>query len=258
MTPVQATSELASTRLTPSGDPRFIVPVMLGRRLALHEFVLYVAESRQRLRRRLGEELRRNRTLSLQGPSGTSLETPAAEGRLDLVGIYGSQKNFVWLTLQRMGIPRSDLDDVFQDVFMIAHRRLHTYKPDAKLSAWLYGICLRSVAAHRRRAFRRRERADGADAGVARPGTEHWHAEVEAPDERLRKLEQRATLNDLLDTLDPEHRMVVVMFEVEDQSCQCIAELIGVPVGTVHSRLHTARRKLAKAAVRLRHQGGAP
>lgn len=178
----------------------------------------------------------------------------------DLVSIYTSQKDFVWLTLQRMGIRRPDLEDVFQDVFVIAHRRLHTYNPDAKLSAWLYGICLRSVAAHRRRAFRRRERVDGADVSIAGPGsgTEHWHAQIAAPDERVKQVERQAALNDLLDTLDPDHRVVVVMFEVEDHDCQHIAELIGVPVGTVHSRLHTARRKLAQAAARLRLQGGAP
>ena len=207
----------------------------------------------------MGEELHRDRTLSLHGPTRGSVEASAsAPNKLDLVGIYNGQKDFVWLTLQRMGVRRPDLEDVFQDVFVIAHKRLHTYNPDAKLTAWLYGICLRSVAAHRRRAFRRREKADGTEASEARPGTEHWHAQIEAPDERVKQLERRATLNDLLDTLDPDHRLVVVMFEVEDQSCQYISELIGVPVGTVHSRLHTARRKLAQAAVRLRLQGGAP
>lgn len=194
----------------------------------------------------------------MHGPAGAPIEAATAESPLDLVRVYSSQKDFVWLTLQRMGVPRSDLEDVFQDVFVIAHKRLHTYNPEAKLSAWLYGICLRSVAAHRRRAFRRRERADGTDASVARPGTEHWHAQIEAPDERLKELERQAALQGLLDTLDPDHRLVVVMFEVEDHSCQYIAELIGVPVGTVHSRLHTARRKLAQAAARLRHQGAAP
>jgi RNA polymerase sigma-70 factor (ECF subfamily) len=185
------------------------------------------------------------------------MQAPDAATALDLVGVYNSQKDFVWLTLQRMGIARSDLEDVFQDVFVIAHKRLHTYNPDAKLTAWLYGICLRSVAAHRRRAFRRRERADGTDASVAGSGAEHWHAQIQAPDERLSELEERATLNALLSTLEPDHRMVVVMFEIEDHSCQYIADLIGVPVGTVHSRLYTARRKLAQAAARLRHRGGA-
>ena len=99
---------------------------MRGRCLALHEFVLYFVESRHRLRGRfLSGELRRDRTLALHGPAGTLIEADAS--KLDLVGVYNSQKDFVWLTLQRMGIPRPDLEDVFQDVFVIVLRRLHTY-----------------------------------------------------------------------------------------------------------------------------------
>jgi len=205
-----------------------------------------------------GEELNRDPTLSLNEAAHGSVQASAASPPLDLVGIYESQKDFVWLTLQRMGIRHPDLEDVFQDVFVIAHKRIHTYNRQAKLSAWLYGICLRSVAAHRRRAFRRRERPDGLEASVGQPGSERWHSQIAAPDDRVRELERQAVLNELLDTLDPDHRAVVVMFEVEEYNCDSISELIGVPVGTVHSRLHTARRKLAQAAVRLRHRGGAP
>jgi RNA polymerase sigma-70 factor (ECF subfamily) len=211
------------------------------------------------LGRFFSEELRRDRTLSLRGSERASDDgATASRAKLDLAGVYAAQKDFVWLTLQRMGIRRPDLEDVFQDVFVIVHKRLHTYNPEAKLTAWLYGICLRSVARHRRRAFRRREKVESVDTESALPGAESWHAETESPDESLRRREREATLNALLDTLDPEHRVVVVMFEIEDQSCAIIAELIGVPVGTVHSRLHTARRKLAQAAERRRLQGGAP
>jgi RNA polymerase sigma-70 factor (ECF subfamily) len=208
----------------------------------------------------LSEDLRRNRTLSLRGPADVPSNeiASARRGALDVAGIYSTQKDFVWLTLQRMGIRHPDLEDVFQEVFVIVHRRLHTYSPEARLTAWLYGICLRSVARHRRRAFRRRERVEGADADIPQSGAPHWHAQTESPDEQLRKQERQATLDALLDTLDPEHRVVVTMFEIEDHSCADIAELIGVPVGTVHSRLHHARRKLAQAAERRRRQEGAP
>jgi RNA polymerase sigma-70 factor (ECF subfamily) len=210
------------------------------------------------LGRFFSEELRRDRTLSLRGSERAADDGAAASAKLDLAAVYAAQKGFVWLTLQRMGIRRPDLEDVFQDVFVIVHKRLHTYNPDAKLTAWLYGICLRSVARHRRRAFRRHEKIEGVDADVALPGAESWHAQTESPDESLRRREREAALHALLDTLDPEHRVVVTMFEIEDQSCADIADLIGVPVGTVHSRLHNARRKLAQAAERRRLQGGAP
>ena len=78
-----------------------------------------------------------------------------------------------------------------------------------------------------------------------------WHAAGDAPDQRLEHLERQAKLDRLLDTLDPAHRAIVVMYEIEELSCARISELTGVPVGTVHSRLHHARRKLATAARRM-------
>jgi RNA polymerase sigma-70 factor (ECF subfamily) len=175
---------------------------------------------------------------------------------VDLRSIYASQRDFVWLTLQRMGVRRPDLEDVFQDVFVIVHKRLHTYRRDAKLSAWLYGICLRSVARHRRRAFRRRERPEGVELGEQSAGPFAWHAAAPAPDERLHEEEGQARLDRLLDTLEPEQRAMVVMYEIEELGCAQIAALTGVPVGTIHSRLHHARRKLAAAARRLKASGG--
>jgi RNA polymerase sigma-70 factor (ECF subfamily) len=64
-------------------------------------------------------------------------------------------------------------------------------------------------------------------------------------------------LNRLLDTLDAEHRAIVVMYEIEELSCAQISELTGLKLGTIHSRLHNARRKLTAAARRLTPKGSA-
>jgi RNA polymerase sigma-70 factor, ECF subfamily len=183
-------------------------------------------------------------------PGSASTERAA----LDVEAVYMSQRELVWLTLQRMGIERSDLEDVFQDVFMIVQKRLHTYRRDSKLSAWLYGICLRSAARHRRRAFRRRESPRGVD--LEPNDTSPWHARAHAPDGRLQAQEHQVRLNRLLDTLDAEHRAIVVMYEIEELSCAEISELTGLKLGTIHSRLHNARRKLTAAARRLTAKGG--
>jgi len=65
--------------------------------------------------------------------------------------IYREHGRFVWLSLQRLGIQPSDLDDVAQDVFMIVHRRLDTFDRRARVSTWLFGICMRVAANYRRR-----------------------------------------------------------------------------------------------------------
>jgi RNA polymerase sigma-70 factor, ECF subfamily len=201
------------------------------------------------------EALAPNQSSSLRGTLGLSESPPAVPARPGVEGVYASERDFVWLTLQRMGVPRADLDDVFQDVFMIVHRKLHTYRSDAKLSAWLYGICLRCVARHRRRAFRRRERLDAPDL-EQRQSASLWPVESSSPDASLEEKQSQQRLQQLLDKLDPEHRAMIVMYEIEELDCARISELTGVKLGTVHSRLHTARRKLVAAAERL--QAGKP
>jgi len=85
---------------------------------------------------------------------------PAAVGRLpagdapdslDVRTIYRAHGRFVWLSLQRLGIQPSDLDDIAQDVFMIVHRRLGTFDRRSRVSTWLFGICMRVAANYRRR-----------------------------------------------------------------------------------------------------------
>lgn len=205
----------------------------------------------------LGEELHRDRSSLLGETAELSAEgSSKARSDISLEGIYATQREYVWLTLQRMGVQRADLEDVFQDVFMIVHKRLDSYRPDAKLSAWLYGICLRSVARHRRRAFRRREELEPQEMYGEQRELDGWRSESESPDAPMAEQERRARLNQLLDTLDAEHRAVVVMYEIEELSCAQISTMIGVPVGTVHSRLHNARRKLTETVKRLRTSGG--
>ena len=201
-------------------------------------------------RARSDEALTRDRTSVLSDPAAVREATPALRRALDLETVYASQREFVWLTLQRMGVRRPDLEDVFQDVFMIVHRRLHTYRPDAKLSAWLYGICLRCAARHRRRAFRRRESPAGVELEPKEASL--WQPDATRPDQRLDEKQSQERLNQLLDLLDPEHRAMIAMYEIEELGCAEISELTGVKLGTVHSRLHTARRKLAAAAQRQR------
>ena len=60
---------------------------------------------------------------------------PATPGEaLDVRTIYREHGRFVWLSLQRLGIHPSDLDDVAQDVFMVVHRRLDTFDRRARVS----------------------------------------------------------------------------------------------------------------------------
>lgn len=167
---------------------------------------------------------------------------PPRDEALNVEGVYDSHADFVWLTLQRMGIPARDLEDVCQDVFIVVHRRLASYKGEAKLSAWLFGICLKVAAAYRRRAHRRHEQLTDLEPVMA---AVEDHA---SPENRAATNQFRRRLQNWLDGLGLEHRVVFVMFEMDGLSCDEISRQLGIPVGTVYSRLHKARKGLSALA----------
>lgn len=168
---------------------------------------------------------------------------PAEPAVLEVRTIYREHGRFVWLSLQRLGIHPSDLDDIAQDVFMIVHRRLGTFDRRARISTWLFGICMRVAANYRRRRRWTREVLSG--------GLEDERpANLTAADDILVRREQRELAERALNRLEIAKRATFVMFEIESLSCQEIAELMNVPIGTVYSRLHSARRQLEKNLTR--------
>jgi RNA polymerase sigma-70 factor (ECF subfamily) len=171
----------------------------------------------------------------------------AAAAGLDTTAIYLQYGALVWATLQRLGVRENELDDLFQEVFVVVHQRHASYSGAGALASWLFGICVRVVAAHRRRAYVRRERV----VDEMPTAWEDGRAPAGSPEEHAATGEGRATLRLLLDEMDLEKRAVFVMFELEAIPCDQIASLLGVPVGTVYSRLHAARRAFAQALARL-------
>lgn len=172
---------------------------------------------------------------------------------LDLEEIYSRHADYVWATLQRFGVRESDLDDVFQEVFVVVHQRLHTFDRTARMTTWLYAICMRVASTYRRSAYVRREvvASDGVEEAVT--------DETQAPDELLAAQQARARLAQILDGMELERRAVFVMFEIEGLSCPEIASLTGAPLGTVYGRLAAARKDFEKALIvyeaRDRHRG---
>lgn len=173
-------------------------------------------------------------------PSMTA-EAGLARPMPDLTAIHAAHADFVWSSLYRLGVAEADLPDTLQEVFVVVHRRLASFDGSSKITTWLFGICLRVAAAQRRRAHVRREVLveqvpdSGINAGV---------------DELLDEARARRELARVLDEIDLEKRAVFVMYEIEELPCEEIASLLGIPVGTVHSRLHGARKAFQAALSR--------
>jgi RNA polymerase sigma-70 factor (ECF subfamily) len=146
----------------------------------------------------------------------------------------------VWRTARRLGVPLSAVDDVVQDVFLVAHRKLAEFEGRSSLRTWLYGICLRHASDYRRKAYVRKERA--------------WEEPPE-PAESMRPADHAAAdarrqLASLLVLLDEDKRDVVVLYELEGFTMKEVAEIVGCPLQTAYSRLHAGRERLALAAAK--------
>lgn len=158
--------------------------------------------------------------------------------------MHAEHADFVGWSLQRLGVRESDLGDLFQEVFVVVHRRLATFDGSSPMPAWLFGICKRVVAAHRRRGYRRWETV------VTNPPEESSEGIHPNPEEVALARQRSEKLAAILGELDRDKRAVLVMFEIEESSCEEISLALGVPVGTVYSRLHAARKAFQKALAR--------
>jgi len=178
-------------------------------------------------------------TLSEDRARDRAFEEPSVEQ------LYREHADFVWACLQRFGVFDRDLDDASQEVFVVVHRRLDSFRGDAHVRTWLYAICLRVAAGTRRKGQRRRELP-------LDEGFEALDPDQPTPEDRITSRERQRALEAVLDELGLEQRALLVMFEIDELGCDEIASIVGVPVGTVYSRLHSARRAFEKAVTRFR------
>jgi len=158
----------------------------------------------------------------------------------------------------RMCGSRADAEELAQETFLKALERIGQFRGHSQFYTWLFRIAANLTISHRRRGGRVRFQAlGGADDGdggglgdaltavVARrrdPGPEAAAASAETSARVLAALEE----------LDEEFRLVVVLCDVEEMDYARIAEVLGVPVGTVKSRLHRARCILKEKLADLR------
>ncbi len=156
--------------------------------------------------------------------------------------LYRAHFAYVWRTLCRLGCPRAELADATQDVFLVAFRKLDGFENRSTVSTWLFGICYRTTLARWRQASR---------GAIAEPAAvEALVDEGPSPAARLEASERRSTLEAILDQLTLEQRAVFTLHELEGVEGSAIAEVLGIPNGTVHSRLRAARAIFWKAVER--------
>jgi RNA polymerase sigma-70 factor, ECF subfamily len=150
---------------------------------------------------------------------------------------------FVWRVLRRSGLSPADADDAAQRVFLIAAARLATIARESE-RGFLYRAAAR-VASNAHRSVRRRRETSELE-GSEEPGP------LPAPDDLLDQRRARDLLDRVLGELPDDLRAIIILFEIEGLRTPAIAEALGIPIGTVSSRLRRARAEVEQRVARYR------
>jgi RNA polymerase sigma-70 factor (ECF subfamily) len=161
-----------------------------------------------------------------------------ADGAVDVEELYRLHARSVARWAARLGGPGVDVEDVVQEVFLVAKRRLRTFTGEGRVTTWLFRATANIVAAGRRK--QRLRRWLGRVSEDERPG---MGAAGPTPVEALEQREDAVAVYRALDGLPERLRQVLILFEIEGLSTQEIAELVGARVGTIRVWLFRARAK---------------
>jgi RNA polymerase sigma-70 factor (ECF subfamily) len=144
----------------------------------------------------------------------------------------------------------ADAEDVTQDVLLQVVRKLDTFRGEAQLSTWLHRVTVNAALAHRQKRATRQKRETG-EAGdelleTAAPAgpVKRWNV---GPDEPVLAAEQAELIEQAIARLPEPFRDVYVLADVEGLPNAEIADMLGLSVPAVKSRLHRARLRMRDA-----------
>ncbi len=149
----------------------------------------------------------------------------------------------------------SDAEDVVQETYLRAYRSWHTFQSGSDCRRWLFTICRNAFLRSRERQRFEVDAEDG-DAEAVAAVRVHQQMMDDGTDRLLARLDLGPALSKALAELDEPFRSAVVLVDVEDQSYEHASEVLGVPIGTVRSRLFRGRRQLQEKLMRHARDAG--
>jgi RNA polymerase sigma-70 factor (ECF subfamily) len=141
----------------------------------------------------------------------------------------------------------ADAEDLVQETFLRAYRGFHQFEPGTNLKAWIYRILTNTFI----NSYRKKQREPQT---VSDDEVEDWYLYSKMAEDGAEPSAEASVLESLpdedvqeaLSSLPEPFRIAVLLADVEGFSYKEIAEITGVPIGTVMSRLHRGRRALEK------------
>lgn len=174
--------------------------------------------------------------------ANASIDTPKPS--LSLSEIYRQHFRFVWRNARRLGAPVHACDDIVQEVFVVAQRRLGEFRGDSSVATWLYAI-LANVVREQRRKDRLRE------VKTALAGTQtELSPPADGPADALAQKQAIAILEAILAEMDEDKREIFILVEVEQVATTEAAFALGINLNTAYARLRAARELFTELARR--------
>jgi RNA polymerase sigma-70 factor (ECF subfamily) len=133
--------------------------------------------------------------------------------------------------------------DVSQEAFVKAYRSLPKFKGDSAFYTWLFRITM-NLALDRRRQRIARAKSLGGEAVTPEEWERTAVSSDTSPDEEAVSADRRARIGQALESLPEHHRAIIILSDIQGLSYREIAEVLAIPMGTVMSRLHNARKRL--------------
>lgn len=137
-------------------------------------------------------------------------------------------------------------EDLLQETFLRVHRNRHAYRRIAKFSTWIFTIAGNLA----RSEYRRRRRRPTQSLNPTNREDEQFELEIPdetyAPDRHASAVIQDELIQEALSSLQSEFREVIILRDIQELSYEEIAEITGLPMGTVKSRINRARGKMQR------------
>jgi len=179
--------------------------------------------------------------LALPDPELISPALDGVPGALDALAEAWLPHVYRWC--HRLGGPAVDAEDAAHETLIIMCRRIDSVHGPAQFQSWLFNIARRVIANQRKRAWFKRW-VPGAT--VQEQPAAGW-----GPERSLEARQAAATVWKVLNSLPTSQKEVLVLVELEERTASEAAELLGIPRGTVKSRLRVAREAFRRAMARI-------
>jgi RNA polymerase sigma-70 factor (ECF subfamily) len=139
-----------------------------------------------------------------------------------------------------------EAEDLTQEVFLKVYRTLHTYKAESgAFETWIVRVARNHFIDNYRKFKTERQHTNPLEDETE--AVDHSHSRIENPGQALERREAAEQVQRLLESLPEDQREAVVLRDLEELSYEEIAEILGVPIGTVKSRINRGRIGMARS-----------